>query len=79
MVIWIVACPKSSWTVFNDTHQVGGKGVPQIMEAEINDSGLAAGGFAGISDIIEQFPVLSRREIFYELGALLFSRCKLTN
>jgi hypothetical protein len=39
-------------------HQVGGRGVPQIMEAEINDSDLAAGGFEGIPDVVEPLPVL---------------------
>lgn len=39
-------------------HQMGGKGVPQIMEAEVNDPDLVAGGLEGIPDIIEPFSVL---------------------
>jgi hypothetical protein len=39
-------------------HQVGRKGVPQVMEAEINDPALAAGGFEGVPDIVEPFPAL---------------------
>ncbi len=36
-------------------HHVGRKSMPQIMEAAVNDPDLAAGGFAGILDIIEPF------------------------
>jgi len=39
-------------------HQVGSKGVPEIMEPELNASGLAAGGFEGGPDIIEPVPIL---------------------
>lgn len=44
-------------------HQVGSKGMPEIMEPEINDSGLAAGGFEGGPDIIEPVPILVAENI----------------
>jgi hypothetical protein len=44
-------------------HQVRGKCVPQIMKAEVNDPDLAAGGFEGIPDVVEPFPVLVAENI----------------